>query len=80
MARKRIFKDHALSGAEKKRRQDDKWASIDATIDEALKTLTDERTQSLHSTIGAVLMDILHFFRNFHHQMPRLFLTRWRIR
>lgn len=33
MARKRIFKDHALSGAEKKRRQDDKIASIDNELD-----------------------------------------------
>ena len=47
MARKRIFKDHALSGAEKKRRQDDKWASIDATIDEALKKIDfDRRTKA----------------------------------
>ena len=43
MARKRIFKDHALSGAEKKRRQDDKMASIDRDLDEAIKNINWER-------------------------------------
>ena len=43
MARQRIFKDHALSGAEKKRRQDDQWASIDAAIDEAIRGINWER-------------------------------------
>ena len=43
MARKRIHADHALSGAEKKRRQDDKLASIDNALDSAIGKIDWER-------------------------------------
>lgn len=43
MARQRIFKDHAMSSTEKKRRQDDSFASIDKELDEAIQNINWER-------------------------------------
>lgn len=43
MSRPRIHKDHALSVAEKKRRQDDKLASIDKELNSAIGKINWER-------------------------------------
>lgn len=50
MARKRIHEDHALSGAEKKRRHDDSFASIDDALDDALKRIDWERRKHAESS------------------------------
>lgn len=63
MARQRIYKDHALTSLEKKRRRTDKAASIDKDMDEALSNIDwNRRTQaekSLDAFIEAYLMGVL---------------------
>ena len=39
MAKQRVYKDHALSAVEKKRRHTDKAASIDAALNNALANI-----------------------------------------
>jgi hypothetical protein len=39
MAKQRVFKDHALSAVEKKRRHTDKIASIDVALDNAIANI-----------------------------------------
>lgn len=43
--RRRINKDHNLTGAEKKRRFDDKYASIDSQMADAFKNIDQKRKQ-----------------------------------
>lgn len=45
MAKKRILADHALSSYEKKRRHDDKYASIDEEMKDAFKKVDTNRKQ-----------------------------------
>ena len=63
MAKQRIYKDHALTSLEKKRRRTDKAASIDKEMDEALNNIDwNRRTQaekSLVAFIEAYLMGVL---------------------
>lgn len=63
MAKQRIYKDHALSSLEKKRRATDKAASIDKAMDEALSNIDwNRRTQaekSLDAFIETYLMESL---------------------
>lgn len=63
MAKKRLYKDHALTSLEKKRRHTDKAASIDKELDEAIANIDwNRRTQaetSLVAFIEAYLMGVL---------------------
>ena len=63
MAKQRLYKDHALTSMEKKRRHNDKAASIDKELDEAIANIDwNRRSQaevSLSTFVEAYLMGVL---------------------